>query len=112
MSTDRDGVATENFLRLRINDDNLRMEILFVLGHGQSFLAGRLIGLGLNGDTSDHVAELNLTTGSGNNGDGVRIPGQDGLVLLHVSSVRDRDDRTNNHIVGFQLKPILITDGK
>ena len=69
MSSNRDRVTAENILALWINDHDLRVQIFLVLGHGQTFLAGSLVGLGLNSNPRDHVAEFNLTARLSNNGD-------------------------------------------
>ena len=47
VGADRNRVAGEHFLGLRIDDDDLRVEVLLVLGDDHALLAGFLVGLRL-----------------------------------------------------------------
>jgi hypothetical protein len=84
------GVAGQHLVRLRIGDDDLRVQVFLVLNDDDFLVAGGFVGFLGEGDARDHVAELDLTGFLSDDRDVIGIPGDELLTLLHLAAIRLR----------------------
>ena len=70
-----------------------------MLGDHHTLLTRFLIGLGLDGNTFDHVAEFNLTCLLCKNRHVVGIPSYESSTFLNLLTIRDGDNRTDHEVV-------------
>src|SRR5690606_4779148 len=101
-----DGVAGQDFLAFATNDD-LRVQILLVFDDHGAHDTGRLVHFLADGDTGNHVAELDAARFFGDDGNVIRIPLDEGFALLGRGAVGHRDDRADDDVVAFQLATVL-----
>ena len=90
-----------------IENDDLRVQILFVFDDDHGFLAGSFVHFLLHGDAFDDVVELHLAGFLGQDRDIVRVPLHEGFGLLDLGAVLDGNDRPNHDIVLLQLATVV-----
>ena len=99
-------VAGEKVFGL-IDNDDLRVQILFVLNDDIATNAGGFVDFLTNGHTRDHITELNATGLFGDNWNVVRIPLHECDTFFNSASVGNGDDGTDDNVVAFKFTTIL-----
>src|SRR5262245_22538201 len=94
-----------------VEDDDLRVQIFFVLDDDHSFLAGGLVSFLLHRDALDDVMELHLAGLFGKNGHAVRVPLDEGFALLDLAAVLYGDNGADDDVMLFEFAAILADDG-
>jgi len=84
-----------------VDNDDLRMQIFFMLDHHGAHDAGGFVDLSLHRHPRNHVPELHAPGSFGQNGHVIRIPLNEGVTLLHHLTVRDGNNRTNDYDVSL-----------
>ena len=69
-----------------------------------------LVGLGLNGNSRNHIPKLNHSRFLRNNGNTVWVPCGDLTALTNFLTVFHGNDRTDHDLVRLELKPVLVAD--
>jgi len=94
-----------------IANNDLRVQILLVLDNHHGLLAGGFVRFLLHCDPLDDVMEFDAAGFLRKNRHVVGIPLDEGLALLDLAPVPDRNDRPDHHGVLFQLASVVIKDG-
>ena len=92
-----------NHLLLRIFNDDLRMQIFFVLDDDHGILTGGFIHLHLHRHAFDDIVEADASFFLGKNRHVVRIPLHEGFTGLDLFAIGHGDHRTDGDVVGFQF---------
>ncbi len=100
-------IAGQHFFLVADNDD-LRMQIFFVLDDDGAHQAGRFIDIALDRNARDHVAEFDLAALVGQNRHVVRVPLHERLAFFHMRAVVLRNHRTDNHVITLELAAFCV----
>src|SRR4029077_11110434 len=94
-----------------IEDDDLRVQILFVLDDDHGLLARGLVRFLLHGDPFDDVGKFHFAGFLGENRDIIRVPLNEGFTLFDLAAVFDGDHGADNDRVLFEFATVVGQDG-
>ena len=98
-------------LALIVADDDLRVQIFFVLDDDHGLLARGFVRLLLHGDAFDDVEELHLAGLLGEDRHVVRIPLNEDVALFDLGAIVNGDDCADDNRMLLQLAPVVGKNG-